>query len=115
MTVDCRYEGALTECCLESAAVDRIFYNLANNASRHAVGDRLEMAIFPVSQRSRPDACLRFVLSNEVEPRNDATFLRAFNRLRTNGADSAEQRPMDLSLLGLFEPQDVLHRFRDSG
>ena len=73
MHIDCRYEGALTECCLESAAIDRIFYNLTNNAARHASGGRLDMVVFPV-----PDAsgeCLRFVLSNEVNEK-DAEFLR---------------------------------------
>ena len=100
MAVDCRYEGALTECCLESAAVDRIFYNLANNASRHAVGGQIAMAIFPVSQP--PTECLRFVLSNEVGE-EDAAFLRAFNRPE-NGANSAD-KGRGLSLLGLFEPE----------
>ena len=46
MVVDSRYEGALTECGLESAAVDRIFYNLANNACRHSTCDAIEMMIF---------------------------------------------------------------------
>ena len=99
MVVDCRYDGALTECCLESAAVDRIFYNLANNASRHAVGDHVEMTIFPVSQP--PTECLRFVLSNEVNE-EDAAFLRTLNRPE-NGADSAD-KGSGLSLAGLFEP-----------
>ena len=99
MIVDCRYEGALTECCLESAAVDRIFYNLANNASRHAVGGHIDMAIFPVSEP--PAGCLRFVLSNEVNE-EDAAFLSAFNR-PADGVDSAD-KGRGLSLLGLFEP-----------
>ncbi len=65
MFVDCHYEGALTECCLESAAIDRIFYNLAANACRHSVGERLDMVIFPIPPQA-PGECLRFVLSNEV-------------------------------------------------
>ena len=99
MVVDCRYEGALTECCLESAAVDRIFYNLANNASRHAVGDHVEMTIFPVSQP--PTECLRFVLSNEVKA-EDAAFLRGLKQPES-GAGRADQSP-GLSLPRLFEP-----------
>ena len=99
MSVDCRYEGALTECCLESAAVDRIFYNLANNASRHAVGDRVEMVIFPLPEP--PGECVRFVLSNEVSA-PDAAYLRALGQPGA-GADSAD-KGSGLSLLGLFEP-----------
>ena len=64
MFVDCRYDGALTECCLESAAIDRIFYNLAANACRHSASERLDMAIFPIPEP--PGECLRFVLSNQV-------------------------------------------------
>lgn len=98
MFVDCRYDGALTECCLESAAVDRIFYNLANNACRHAVGERIDMAIFPVPEP--PGECLRFVLSNEVSE-TDAAYLNSL--VAAGGADSAD-RGSGLSLLRLFEP-----------
>ena len=94
MHIDCRYAGALTECCLESAAIDRIFYNLANNACRHAAGDRLDMAIFPVPRP--PGECLRFVLSNPLNPA-DAGYLEG---LATPGA--AKPTP---SLLPLFEPR----------
>ncbi len=74
MFIDCRYEGPLTECCLESAAVDRIFYNLAANACRYAAGDRLEMTVFALPES--PGGCLRFVLSNEVSAA-DAARLRS--------------------------------------
>ena len=96
--VDCRHKGALTECCLESAAIDRIFYNLVNNASRHAVGGRLEMAIFHV-----PDAagdCLRFVLSNEVNE-TDAAYLNSL--VQGGGADSVS-KGTGQSIFTLFEP-----------
>ena len=73
LEMDCRYEGPLTECCLESAAIDRIFYNLANNATRHAVGRLLRMVIFPLQQAATPT--LRFVLANEINAQ-DATFLQ---------------------------------------
>ena len=98
MHVDCRYEGALTECCLESAAIDRIFYNLVNNACRHSAGARLDMTIFPVPEP--PGECLRFVLSNEVDAR-DGTFLKAL--IQAGGADSVDMG-INLSLLSLFEP-----------
>ena len=97
--VDCRVEGALTECCLESAALDRIFYNLVNNASRHSVSNRLDMAIFPVPES--PGENLRFVLSNDVGEA-DAAALRAL--VQSDGADGAE-KGSGLSLLALFEPE----------
>ena len=97
MEIDCRYEGALTECCMESAAIDRIFYNLANNACRYAADERLEMVIFPVPGSD----CLRFVLSNEVGEA-DAATLRALTR--GGGADSVD-RGSGESLHALFEPE----------
>ena len=97
MFIDCRYKGALTECCLESAAIDRIFYNLAGNACRHAVGGRLDMAIFPVSEG--PEGCLRFVLSNEVSE-EDAKFLRSLLPNDNNRTDRGSGK----SLYKLFEP-----------
>ena len=99
MNVDCRYEGALTECCLESAAIDRIFYNLATNACRHAMGERIDMAVFPLPESS--SECLRFVLSNEVSEA-DAAGLKAMER--GDGADSVD-RGRGVSLLALFEPE----------
>ena len=99
MNVDCRYEGTLTECCLESAAIDRIFYNLATNACRHAAGDHIDMAIFPIPEP--PGECLRFVLSNEVGEA-DAAYLRAL--IQSGGADSFD-KGTGLSLMALFAPK----------
>ena len=99
LEMDCRYEGPLTECCLESAAIDRIFYNLAANACRHTDDERLEMAIFPLPES--PGDCLRFVLSNRVGE-TDVARLRA--TIRAGGADSTD-RGMGQSLFALFEPE----------
>ncbi len=90
LRIDCRYEGPLTECCLESAAIDRIFYNLAANAGRYAADESLEMVIFPVPPPPTASDCLRFVLSNAVSDA-DAARLRA-------AAQSGE------NLSALFEP-----------
>ncbi len=100
LEIDCRYEGPLTECCLESAAIDRIFYNLTANACRHAVDERLEMAIFPVPEPAGD--CLRFVLSNRVNEA-DAAGLRAV--VRAGGADSVHLGTGE-SLFALFEPAE---------
>ena len=100
MEIDCRHDGPLAECCLESAAIDRIFYNLAANAARHAVGGRLDMTIFPVP--GSPDGgCLRFVLSNEVG-KAEAEQLKALgNRTGADSTDLGSGR----SLFALFEPE----------
>ncbi len=99
MEMDCRYQGALTECCMESAAIDRIFYNLATNACRHAADERLEMVIFPLP--GPPVECLRFVLSNRINAA-DADQLRAL--VRESDADSVHLGA-GRSLFALFEPE----------
>ncbi len=98
MNVDCRYEGPLTECCLESAAIDRIFYNLAANAARYSAGGQIEMTIFPVPDEA--GKCLRFVLSNEVSERQ-AGYLQSLVEHR--GADSRD-RGSEASIFALFDP-----------
>ena len=98
MFMDCYYRGALTECCLESAAIDRIFYNLANNACRHSTGERLEMVVFPIPEP--PGECLRFVLSNRVGA-EDAAYLHARQTSDADGVDFGRGR----SLRALFEPK----------
>ena len=99
MEIDCRYEGPLTACCLESAAVDRIFYNLGANACRYAADDRLEMMIFPVPEP--PGENLRFVLSNAVSAA-DAAHLRSMIQTSDLVGPSGER---DQKLSSLFEAE----------
>jgi signal transduction histidine kinase len=62
--VETRFDGAVTECCLECAAVDRVLYNLMANARRHHAGGRMDLTIFEIP--GQPGESLRFVLSNAV-------------------------------------------------
>lgn len=72
--VDGRYHGGLASRCLEAAAVDRILYNLVNNATRFAADSRVDVSIFRVTDD------IRFVVANAVE---DAQV--AWLRERTEG------------------------------
>jgi len=70
LAVECAGNVAISECCVEFGALDRILYNLINNASRHAASAALSLSIFPI-----PDAeggNLRFVLTNSVAPADAA-------------------------------------------
>jgi signal transduction histidine kinase len=69
--VETHFDGTVAECCLESAAIDRVFYNLMGNALRHGAGDRLDLAIFEIP--AAPGDSLRFVLRNAVQ---DADAMR---------------------------------------
>ena len=100
MHIDCHYEGALTECCLESAAIDRIFYNLTNNAARHAANGRLDLMVFPVPDEQ--GTILRFVLSNEVSDK-DVAYLRLAT---SGGGPIAKAEPEHgAPLVPLFTPR----------
>jgi hypothetical protein len=76
LSVECRQRTAISECCVEFGALDRILYNLMNNACRHAASDEIRLVLLPV-----PDAegdNLRFVLLNEVGTK-DLAFLKQTN------------------------------------
>lgn len=46
--VDCAFQGHIAERCLEFAALDRVLYNLINNAVRHAPDGEVALALLPV-------------------------------------------------------------------
>lgn len=60
--VDCRFDGFLTRRCLESATVDRVLYNLVNNATRFSDDGRVTLHIFPVGEGD-----VRFVVANALD------------------------------------------------
>jgi len=70
LEVDCPFPVAISDCCVEFGALDRVLYNLLNNACRHAAGDNLQLAIFPVPDKRARN--LRFVLLNALSGEDDA-------------------------------------------
>jgi signal transduction histidine kinase len=67
--VQCYYEGNVTTCCLEASALDRVVYNLVNNALRFSSEDTIVLTIFPVGN------ILRWVVENKIKPEN-VTWLK---------------------------------------
>ena len=65
VAVDHRYDGPIAECCVEFGALDRILYNLMNNAVRHAAEKEVRLFVLPLPDKSEPEN-LRFALSNSV-------------------------------------------------
>ncbi len=59
--VECHYCGSISESCLEFAALDRILYNLINNAVRFAADKMVYLVIFPLDEAAET---LRFVVYN---------------------------------------------------
>ncbi len=61
--VECHYAGSISESCLEFAALDRVLYNLINNAVRFTADQQVYLAIFPLDANER---VLRFVVYNRT-------------------------------------------------
>lgn len=76
LEVDCPKSVAISECCVEFGALDRVLYNLLNNACRHGAGNRIHLAIFRVPEEEGRN--LRFVLLNALSE-EDETRLRSTN------------------------------------
>jgi hypothetical protein len=72
---DCTYEGTLCESCLEFSTLDRIIYNLLNNAARNADDRVVQFHILPMPRQESAEN-LRFVIANHVSDEH-ATQLTA--------------------------------------
>jgi len=70
----CEFAGGVSECCMEFAALDRVIYNLINNAARFAADSQVHVDVVPLGE-SR-DVHLRFVISNRVTPEHRARLQR---------------------------------------
>lgn len=62
----CDFHGSVSERCMEFAALDRVIYNLVNNATRFAFDHRVALRVFPITDA--PETDLRFVVMNRVAP-----------------------------------------------
>ncbi len=63
--LDCRFSGTLCESCLEFSTLDRIVYNLMNNAAKYSRDGVINFYALPVPP-SAPTS-VRFVLCNTIE------------------------------------------------
>jgi signal transduction histidine kinase len=76
----CTYQGNVSDRCMEFAALDRVLYNLMNNAARHTSDRRIGLTIFAPGPQS---ASVRFVVANRIS----ATHVAALGKLA--GADTS--------------------------
>ncbi|WP_322512773.1 ATP-binding protein [Chloroflexus sp.] len=63
--VDARYNGVVADRCVEFSALDRVVYNLINNATRHSADHRVMVGIYPLFECQSPS--LRFVVANQID------------------------------------------------
>lgn len=64
----CTYAGNLSQRCLEFSALDRVLYNLVNNAAEHTADGSITLAVFRV--HGGTSNSVRFVVANPVEPQH---------------------------------------------
>jgi hypothetical protein len=57
-----RFEGFITNRCLETSAVDRILYNYINNAARFAASEEIRLTVLPINGGS----ITRWVVENQL-------------------------------------------------
>ncbi len=69
MEIDCEFHGNISECCVEFGALDRVLYNLINNACRHSAREAIQLVILPVPP-AEPEN-LRFALLNRVSAEDE--------------------------------------------
>ncbi len=62
--VDSAFHGHIAERCLEFAALDRVLYNLINNAVRHSADGEVALALLPIPAEQSTE--LRIAVANRV-------------------------------------------------
>lgn len=69
LEVDAHFQGYVSECCLEFGALDRIFYNLINNACRHTADETIRLTMLDLRQPGRDGRGenVRFVFDNTLD------------------------------------------------
>jgi signal transduction histidine kinase len=74
--LECHYEGTLCESCLEFSSLDRIIYNLMNNAARHTSDGHVYFYVLPVPEPE--EANVRFVVVNAITEEHREILLEKF-------------------------------------
>lgn len=76
--VDARYNGVIADRCVEFSALDRVLYNLVNNATRHSADQRVMIGIFPILECESPS--LRLVVANRIDPVQHSALVQRFGQ-----------------------------------
>ena len=73
------FEGAVAETCIEFSALDRVLYNVINNALREAAGDNAAVTLGIFKEPSVPPRHVRFVISNPVAAQHADRLTQRFD------------------------------------
>lgn len=73
--VDSQFHGWVSERCLEFSALDRVIYNLINNATIHSTDGRVYLSILPLG--NKPEN-VRFSIFNQISKEQRARIIGRF-------------------------------------
>ncbi|HEU4327014.1 MAG TPA: ATP-binding protein [Roseiflexaceae bacterium] len=76
VVMDCRFEGSVSERCIEFSALDRVIYNLMNNAVRNTADEVVYLVLLPLPAETPKD--LRFVVYNRVTSEQRTTLEKRY-------------------------------------
>ena len=77
VTVHSDFSGAVADCCMEFSALDRVIYNLINNASRYSADRSIQLHILALDDAKTTN--LRIVVANKIGPRHRQALETRFN------------------------------------
>ena len=69
LEIHCEFRGNISECCVEFGALDRVLYNLINNACQHSAAKAIQLVILPVPRVGTKD--VRFALLNRISAEDE--------------------------------------------
>jgi signal transduction histidine kinase len=76
VVLDCQFDGIVSERCLEFSALDRVLYNLINNAARFTADNKVYFVIFALPEEQPRN--LRFVIYNRMHEAHQHTLYERY-------------------------------------
>lgn len=74
--LDCPFDGVVASCCMEFSTLDRVIYNLVNNAAEQAADGVVRLHVLPMDDG--PEPLLRFAVVNRTTPAQGEALRQRF-------------------------------------
>jgi signal transduction histidine kinase len=78
--LDCAFDGTIAACCMEFSTLDRIVYNLVNNAAEHSADARVRMVVLPIADAGSEAMLLRVAVLNRMGAQQRERLEASFGR-----------------------------------
>lgn len=104
LELESSFDGYVSECCIEFGALDRILYNLINNAASHGAGERIRLTLLelPAAEPNELNENLRFVLENRLSKADGERLARSNPRELFNPGVSTTSSGLGLTVVADF-------------